>query len=172
MHKFYYCLACFLLISACDKQVTPFNNAAPNTPDSTINITKNTEENTPGANLADGTFCFKKSLNKDVTNVQLAIVGNNITGLMNWVPYQKDSARGTLKGTKNAAGEFDLMYQYMIEGNQQTETKIMKVQNETLWIKKGELLDPKNDGNLEFKDAAQAKYQESIPAADCKTLIE
>ena len=64
------------------------------------------------------------------------------------------------------------MYQYMIEGNQQTETKIMKVQNETLWIKKGELLDPKNDGNLEFKDAAQAKYQESIPAADCKTLTE
>ena len=50
-------------------------------------------------------------------------MGNNITGLMNWVPYQKDSARGTLKGTKNAAGEFDLMYQYMIEGNQQTEKK-------------------------------------------------
>ncbi len=66
--------------------------------------------------------------------MQLVIVGNNITGLMNWVPYQKDSARGTLEGTKNAAGEFDLMYQYMIEGNQQTETKIMKVENETLWI--------------------------------------
>ena len=117
-------------------------------------------------------MCFLSSVSKDSTSVRLQIDGDKVTGELYWLPYQKDSARGTLKGTKNAAGEFDLMYQYMIEGNQQTETKIMIVQNETLWIKKDELLDPKNDGNLVFKDAAQAKYQESIPAADCKTLIE
>ncbi|MBC7757101.1 MAG: hypothetical protein H7Z20_10795 [Bdellovibrio sp.] len=172
MHQCYWCLAIFLLISACEKQSSPSNKAAQNTVDSALNITKTTEETAPVAQLADGIFCFKKELNKDVTNVQLVIAGNEITGFMNSVPYQKDSARGTLKGTKNAASEFDLMYQYMIEGNQQTETKIMKIQNETLWIKKGELLDPKNDGNLVFKDAAQAKYQEGIAPVDCKTLKE
>lgn len=172
MQIYYCCLASLLLISACDQPSSPSNKAAQNTADSALNITKTIEETAPVAQLADGIFCFKKELNKDVTNVQLVIAGNEITGFMNWVPYQKDSARGTLKGTKNAAGEFDLMYHYMIEGNQQTETKIMKIQNETLWIKKGELLDPKNDGNLVFKEAAQAKYQEGIAAADCKTLKE
>ena len=174
MQIYYCCLASLLLISACDQSSSPSNKAAQNTADSALNITKTktTEETAPVAQLADGIFCFKKELNKDVSNVQLVIAGNEITGFMNWVPYQKDSARGMLKGTKNAAGEFDLMYQYMIEGNQQTETKIMKIQNETLWIKKGELLDKNNDGNLVFQDFTQANYQESIPAADCKTLTE
>ena len=172
MYKFYSCLACFLLISACDKQTTLTSESTLNTSNSPVNIAKPTEAVAPIAKIADVTYCFKKSLNKDVTNVRLVIVGDDVTGLMNWVPYQKDSARGTLKGTKNTDGKFELFYQYMIEGNQQTETKIMKVQNKMLWIKKGELLDPKNDGNLIFKDAAQAKFQEGIASTDCKNLTE
>ena len=68
-------------------------------------------------NIKDGTYCFRKLFNRDVTDVQLTIVGDAITGSMNRLPYEKDSAKGTLKGTKNPAGEFDLMYDYMIEGS-------------------------------------------------------
>lgn len=172
MHKVYYCLASFLLISACDKQAAPPNKSTQNTPESALKTAEKPDLAKPATQLVDGIFCFKKALNKDVTNVQLVIAGNNVTGFMNWVPYQKDSARGTLKGTKNAAGEFALMYEYMIEGNNQSEAKVMKIENEQLWIKKGELVDLKNDGNLVFKDVAQAKYQEGMYIVDCKTLTE
>lgn len=121
---------------------------------------------------SNGTYCFRKVFKQDVTDVQLTILGDEVTGIMNWVPYEKDSARGTLKGIKNAAGELDLMYDYMIEGNQQTETKIMKIEGEKLMIKVGELLDPKNDGHLIYKDIAQAQYLEILEPVDCKNLAD
>jgi hypothetical protein len=107
--------------------------------------------------------------NKDITDIQLTIAGDVVTGVMNWIPYQKDGARGTLKGTKNAAGEFDLMYDYMIEGSQQTETKIMKIEDGKLLVKVGELLDPNYDGRLIYKDVNQAKYSEILDKIDCKS---
>ena len=120
------------------------------------------------ASMQNGTFCFSKKWNKDITDVQLTIAGNAVTGVMNWIPYQKDGARGTLKGTKNAAGELEVIYDYVIEGSQQTETKIMKIEQEKLLIKVGELLDPKYDGHLIYKDISQAKYSETLEKVACK----
>ncbi len=120
------------------------------------------------AYMQDGTYCFGKLFNQDVTDVQLVISGNIVTGKMDWVPYEKDSARGTLRGYKNEAGELDLLFNYMIEGNQQTETKIMKIDNDKLLIKHGELLDAKNDGNLVYKDISQAEFTETLEKVDCK----
>lgn len=168
MHKFYVFLACFLLLSACNKQPAVQNTGEFTPSQATENLT----ESKPVNKLADGTFCFKKSLNQDVTNVRLIISGGHVDGFMNWIPYQKDSARGTLKGTQNQTGEFDLMYDYMIEGKQQSETKIMKIENERLWYKRGELIDPKNAGQLVYKDVSQAKYEDNLEKADCKTLVE
>ena len=168
MHKLYIYLASFLLLNACDKQQLPHNtsDSAPIQAIEKLPVPK------PAGKLDKGTFCFKKSLNQDVTNVKIIISGDDVSGFMNWIPYQKDSARGTLKGTQNQSGELDLMYDYMIEGNQQSETKIMKIENDQLWVKKGELTDPKNDGHLVYKDASQAKYDESLEKANCKTLTE
>ncbi len=118
-------------------------------------------------NIKDGSYCFSKIFNQDVTDVQLTISGKLVTGKMDWVPYEKDSARGTLQGFKNVAGELDLVYDYMIEGSQQTETKIMKIQDGKLLVKIGELLDPKNDGNLVYKDVSQAKFSEVLEPINC-----
>jgi hypothetical protein len=168
MRNIYWYLASFLFISACNNQqaAEKITEIAPVAAIQKPAVAKPTRPST------DGTFCFKKVINQDVTNVQLVVSGKDVSGFMNWVPHQKDSGRGTLKGTKNKAGELDLMYDYMIEGSQQSETKIMKIDNETLWIKKGVLTDPNNDGRLVYKDASQAKYQEGLQAADCKTLTE
>ena len=125
------------------------------------------KQSTPQKSIKDGTYCFIKKFNQDVTDVKLVLAGDAITGVMNWVPFQKDSARGTLKGTKNQSGEFDLMYDYMIEGNQQTETKRMKIENGKLLIKTGELLDTNNNGNLKYKDVNQAQYSEILEPIIC-----
>ena len=172
MHKSYYILATFLLLAACNNQQAPQSSTEKLSESTATPITEKPAESIALPAYTNGTFCFKAMFNQDVTNIQLIILDNNITGFMNWVPYQKDSARGTLTGTKNANGELDLLYDYMIEGNKQTETKVMKITNEKLWIKKGELLDAKNDGHLVYKDVSQAKYDESIDKADCKSLTE
>lgn len=149
---------CLFLLTACGKTDAPEANIhEPSGVPATIPI-----------DIKDGTYCFNKLFNQDVTDVQLSISGSAVTGKMDWVPYEKDSARGTLQGFKNAMGELDLIYDYMIEGSQQTETKIMKIEDGKLLIKVGELLDPKNDGNLVYKDVSQAKYSEVLEAAGCK----
>ena len=159
MRSLFFAISSLFFLTACHQTDVPETNIQE--PSSAIVVNKNS--------LQDGTFCFSKFYNKDVTDVQLTILGSAVTGKMDWVPYQKDSARGTLKGNKNAAGEMDLMYDYMIEGNQQTETKVMKIEDGKLLIKVGELLDPKNDGNLVFKDVNQAKYSEVLEKVDCKS---
>ena len=113
-------------------------------------------------------MCFLRAINKDSTTVSLIINGTEVSGEMIWNPYQKDGATGTLTGTKAENGEMNLMYNYMIEGNKQSETKIMKIENGTLMIKKGELLDPKNDGNMVYKDASKAKFTETLTKTTCK----
>ena len=112
--------------------------------------------------------CFFYALNRDTTTVSIEIKGDSITGEMIWNPYEKDGAVGTLSGIKTANGEFDLMYNYMIEGSQQTETKIMKIENDQLLIKVGELVDPNNDGNLKYKDVTKATFSEVLNKVSCK----
>ncbi len=113
-------------------------------------------------------YCFLATFNKDSTFVNLTISGSNVNGIMHWQPYQKDGAIGILTGKRNSNGEMELLYDYMIEGNKQTETKIMKLEDGKLLIKKGELLDPNNDGHLIFKDASKATYSEVLEKVDCK----
>lgn len=106
-------------------------------------------------------LCFVKNFNKDVTTVTLTVSGDKVVGRMDWVPFEKDSARGTLSGTL-ANGEMNLLYDYMIEGARQTEEKIMKIEDGKLFIKHGELLDPKYNGNLIYKDSSTAVYNEIL----------
>jgi hypothetical protein len=112
-------------------------------------------------------FCFFKNQNRDITKITLRIDDKKVTGTMDWVPYEKDSGRGTLSGTLLPDGQMDLMFDYMIEGSHQTETKIMKIENNKLFIKHGELEDKKYNGNLTYKDPEKAVYNEIIePCSD------
>jgi hypothetical protein len=116
---------------------------------------------------AGGTFCFFKAMNRDTTAITLTIAGTEVSGQMMWRPWEKDGAVGTLKGTRNANGEMDLLYSYVIEGSNQTETKVMKIENGKLLIKEGELEDPKFDGNLRYKDVTKATFSEVLDKVNC-----
>jgi hypothetical protein len=131
------------------------------------NQEKTTTE-TPSISELEGKKCFMSAVNKDTTRVSIQIDGDKITGDMVWLPYQKDKRIGTLMGTKNANGELELTYNFMQEGMSQTETKIMKIENDMLLIKHGDLEDSKNDGNMKYKDASKATFSEKIPKANCE----
>lgn len=107
-------------------------------------------------------FCFSKTLDKDITEAKITIEDGKVTGVFNWIPFEKDSARGTLSGTVEANGEMNVLYDYMIEGAHQTEEKIMKIENGALLIKHGELLDPKYNGHLVYKNKNAAVYNETL----------
>lgn len=144
------------------------SNGAPKENSTTTTATPTTSVVTPPATPTPEKFCFVEVQGKDSTIVKLAIDGAKVTGTMVWNPYQKDGAVGTLTGTKTATGELDLMYAYMIEGNNQTETKMMKIENGMLMIKRGMLDDPKNDGNMRYKDVAKATYKQILKPMICK----
>lgn len=109
-------------------------------------------------------LCFSKNFNGDITEAKITINNGNVSGTFNWIPIEKDSARGTVSGTVDANGEMNLIYDYMIEGAHQTEEKVMKIENGKLLIKHGELLDPKYDGHLVYKDVSTATYSETLEA--------
>ncbi|WP_294233633.1 hypothetical protein [uncultured Chryseobacterium sp.] len=115
-----------------------------------------------------GDHCFVKAENKDTTSVHLSISATGqIKGEMRWQPWEKDGAVGTLSGKLISENEMDLLYDYTIEGSQQTETKIMKIENDKLYLKNGELTDPKNDGHLVYKNPSKAAYSEVLDKTSC-----
>ncbi|MBP6623633.1 MAG: hypothetical protein KA198_00585 [Chitinophagaceae bacterium] len=129
------------------------------------------KETTPETTTTKETIeesCFLMAKNRDTTTVNLKIENNQVSGSMEWLPYEKDGAHGTLAGTKNPNGEMNLIYTYTIEGSNQTSEEIMKIENNQLLVKKGELIDPNNDGHTKFKDAATAVYADTLQKVDCK----
>lgn len=126
-----------------------------------------TETTTPTEQVVEES-CFLMAKNRDTTTVNLKIENNQVSGSMEWLPYEKDGAHGTLAGTKNPNGEMNLIYTFTIEGSNQTSEEIMKIENNQLLIKKGELIDPNNDGHTKFKDAATAVYSDTLQKVDCK----
>lgn len=115
-----------------------------------------------------GNYCFMKAENKDTTYVHLAISGSTVNGEMTWQPWEKDGAEGTLSGKLVSEHEMELLYDYTIEGSKQTETKIMKIDHGKLSVKTGELTDPKDNGNLVYKDASKAVYNEVLDEIPCE----
>jgi hypothetical protein len=115
-----------------------------------------------------GDFCFIKTENKDTTTIRLRILSDDdIRGEMIWSPWQKDGAVGTLTGKLNAKKELELVYDYTIEGNRQSETKTMKIEKNKLYIKNGKLIDPQKNGKLIYLYEALGKYNESLNAINC-----
>ncbi|MEO6980367.1 MAG: hypothetical protein ABI113_18385 [Mucilaginibacter sp.] len=70
------------------------------------------------AAATDTSHCFlltEGKKNQDSTTIELAIKNNKVTGQMNWLPYQKDSRKGTLTGT--AKGDtINAVWSFMQEG--------------------------------------------------------
>ena len=151
-------LATILFFTACS------NNA----PKDSSTTTTATTTVTPPAAPAPEKLCFVEVQGKDSTIVKLTIDGAKVTGTMIWHPHEQDGAVGTLTGTKTATGEMDMLYAYTIEGSNQTETKMMKIENGQLMIKRGMLDDPKNDGNMRYKDVAKATYKQVLKPMVCR----
>jgi hypothetical protein len=52
---------------------------------------------------------------QDTTSIELVIEGDSVTGVMNWMPYEKDARKGKLKGIKSG-DEIKATWSFMQEG--------------------------------------------------------
>lgn len=152
-------LAAVVLLAACNN---PTTQAVQNVADTAA------IENTLAAPPPMQMKCYMQAINQDTTWVTLTILADTVTGTMKWRPFLKDGAMGSLRGLIDSVGQMHLLYDYIIEGNKQTETKTMKIENDSLFIKHGPLVDENNNGHLKYKDEATAVYTEVLPQTTCK----
>ena len=92
-----------------------------------------TPKRTPNAHA----LCFLRTEgnnNQDTTSIELVIKNNKVTGLMNWMPYEKDSRKGKLQGTiKNDS--IQVAWSFMQEGVTDTIILQFKLDNNQLMQK-------------------------------------
>ncbi len=127
---------------------------------------------TPAVTAAPVIQCFEEKVGKDVTSVSLKIAADStVTGTYDWVPFQKDGGRGTLKGKLAKDSTITADWDYVIEGSNQVEQVVLKVEKDVLKQKQGELTET-NLGSkkvrMVIKNPAKAKFSKTFKKVDCK----
>lgn len=99
MKKLFYIGSIALIVASCsspkDKKGTADTTVAGDT------ISKTADTAVAGNKPAISSLCFLRTEGKehqDSTSVELVVKGSKVSGIMNWLPWQKDSRKGTLNG--------------------------------------------------------------------------
>lgn len=138
------------------------------------NIAASVAKTHAAATAPEPTTCWENRLGQDLTAIQLTINGSDVSGYMAWEPYEKDGARGSLKGTKTG-DIITAMFDYMIEGNIQAEEVMFKLADGKLMKANNELeqkagVPEEKAIVLVIKDKTNIKWDEVFTNADCATL--
>ncbi|MBD1398675.1 hypothetical protein H9Q13_15995 [Pontibacter sp. JH31] len=96
--------------------------------------------------------------------IRLTIQGDSVTGILHWLPSQKDTMKGTLAGTLQDS-ILTATYTYMAEGVTAKEERIFKIEADTIWMKTGEL--EEKSGLWVLKNKEFAPYTQAIPRIAC-----
>lgn len=156
MSRLFFCFMLLLGLLACQPTSKP----------ATETETDTTEE----SNIEDGTTCYLFAEGKDSTFLTLTVDGNDVTGHMEWVPWEKDGARGELSGTLDG-NKVTADWNYMIEGSEQAEEKVFIIEADAVGEMTGELTEGPG-GKLVLKDPAKAKIGTYLSKVACKEEME
>jgi hypothetical protein len=105
--------------------------------------------------------------NQDSTFVSLKVNGDSVTGFMHWQPWQTDGAYGTIAAVGNDR-VIRGMYDYMIEGSEQSEEVMFKISNGKLYKASGELIEGSGkEIVLKFKNPDEAIFKYEFREIDC-----
>lgn len=152
-------------------------NPTPSNENKTIEETDTVE--VPSLTSMEGKHCFLETVEHeepviykgdtirliDSTIINLEIIGNKVTGRMDWIPAEKDSGRGTLEGTIDG-NIVTALYSYTIEGSDQQQEEIFEIRKNELAVKIGELVEYENMV-LRFKDPNTAVFRDVFPRVPC-----
>ena len=88
---------------------------------------------------------FAKESAKESTRIALTIDGDKVTGTQVWQPKEGHGSRGFLDGIITGGGIIQVLHQYEIEGSEQSEEEVLKLDGDKLYIGQGELVDGGNN---------------------------
>ena len=99
----------------------------------------------PEASTGTVQLCFQKlegTANQDTTYLKLVMNGSSVSGEFDHLPYEKDSRRGTLSGSRNE-DIIKAVWQYMQEGITDSISMEFKLDGDRL-LQKNLIVDPKS----------------------------
>ncbi|WP_461488166.1 hypothetical protein [Pontibacter sp. HJ8] len=96
--------------------------------------------------------------------INLTIKGTAVTGILHWLPAEKDKMTGTLQGSLQDS-IITAIYTYQAEGVTAKEERIFKLEPDTLRMKAGEL--EEKDGVWRLKHPEKAPYSTAVPKVLC-----
>jgi hypothetical protein len=104
---------------------------------------------------------FAKETAKEFTHVALRIEGDQVTGTQVWQPREAHGAAGTLDGILTGGGIIQVVYQYTIEGSEQEEEQVFKLEGDKLYSGEGELVEGEG-GRLNLKAPNQVVFKTAL----------
>ncbi|MBN8822823.1 MULTISPECIES: hypothetical protein [unclassified Spirosoma] len=131
--------------------------------------TKHTESSSLGDSLTaqsatqPDTLCFQQIEGKDSTLLQVVRNGSAITGRLEVLPFEKDRASGTLKGTESG-NQITADWQRSGEGMTQTYEVVFTLKGDAITWREGERIE--KQGKWVLKDPAQG-YDYTLMKTDC-----
>lgn len=104
---------------------------------------------------------FEKKEPKALTTLSLFIEGDQVFGNHHWQPEEMDGAHGTIEGTLKG-NIVHVVYSYTIEGSEQSEEQLYKLEGDKLIKGEGEMKDPKEDGHAVFRNLKAVRFTGTV----------
>lgn len=115
---------------------------------------------------SEGPICFEQRMDdSSVFTVSVTEKEGRVKGDLSYQFHEKDSASGTYEGVKEG-DHYRIVWDYTIEGSNQKEEIIFKIEGDKWRRMNGELVE--KDGILVLKDTATASYNETFMKVPCR----
>lgn len=113
----------------------------------------------------DGDFCYLKVVSRDSIILNYTRKGDSISGIFNWLPYEKDKKISTFKGTIKGNSATAVGH-YFSEGMEYHEELIFTITGNQAAVKFGEMIESDN-GVWRYKNINKASVQ-NLNKVTCK----
>jgi len=113
----------------------------------------------------DGNFCYLKVVSRDSIILNYTRKGDSVSGIFNWLPYEKDKKTGTFQGTIKGNSATAVGH-YFSEGMEYHEELFFTITGNQAAVKFGEMMES-DDGVWRYKNINKTTVQ-NLDKVDCK----
>ncbi|MBD2699707.1 hypothetical protein IC229_03595 [Spirosoma sp. BT702] len=111
------------------------------------------------------TLCFRQIVGRDSTTLRLYVNGTNVTGDLNVLPFEKDRARGAIRGKLLTSNRIEADWQRSGEGVTQPYEVIFTLKGDGITWREGERIE--KQGKWVLKNPEQS-YEYVLMKIDCR----
>ena len=111
----------------------------------------------PALSFAGESFFFELATPGETTRVALYLDGEVVSGTQTWEVPDAHGTIGSLEGKAGENGLLRMRHDYTIEGADQSEEVIYKIEGDTLLLGEGELVES-DGGLLKLKDPSKVEF--------------